>query len=72
MSNNFDRMNAAVEAVGAAVLDVATAIRNPAVDKNDQATIDALSTKLEAAAAALAVATADENAEDAGTPAPVA
>ena len=75
MSNNFDRLTAAVTLVGGAVVDVAAAIRNPAVDKNDQATIDALATQLEAAAAALQVATADENAEDAGTvatPAPPA
>lgn len=72
MSNNFDRLTAAVALVGTAVVDVAAAIRNPAVDKGDQATIDALASQLEAAAAALQVATADENAEDAGTTTPAA
>jgi len=72
MANNFDRLNAAVQSVADNVLDVAEAIRNPAVDNNDQEVIDELAGRLEDAASALDAATAEENAEDAGPAEPVA
>lgn len=72
MANNFDRLTAAVALIGTAVVDVAAAIRNPATNLSDQPTIDALASQLETAAAALAVATADENAEDGTVTTPVA
>lgn len=72
MANNFERLSAAVAAVADGVLAVAEAIRNPAVNKNDQAVIDALAGSLESAAAGLAAAVVAENEEDAGpTPDPV-
>jgi hypothetical protein len=64
LSNDFSRLQTAVNLVAANVLAVAEAIRNPAVDKNDQATIDSLAESLEAAAAALDVAREEENVED--------
>lgn len=73
MSNNFDALSAALAGVEDGIRSVAEAIANPAVDNNDQATIDGLTARLTAAADALAAATAAENAEDAGpvpTPAP--
>lgn len=69
MSNNFERLNAAVTLVGLNVAAVAEAIRNPAIDNNDQAVIDALAGQLEAAASILAAAKVEEDAED-GTAAP--
>lgn len=78
MANDFTGLKAALAAVEDGIRSVAAAIANPAVDKNDQTTIDGLTAQLTAAADALAAATAAENAEDAGpvvapapTPAPV-
>ena len=71
MSNDFTKLTAAIDDVAGKIVDVAQAIRNPEVNNNDQATIDAMATRLEAASAALLAATAAENAEDAGTPTPV-
>ena len=70
MANNFAALTAAVDAVAAEISAVAAAIANPAVDNNDQPTIDALTARLTAAADALKAATAAENAEDGGTTAP--
>lgn len=70
MANNFEGLSAAIDAVVVGIQEVAAAIANPAVDNNDQTVIDGLTAKLTAAAAALTDATAAENAEDAGTPAP--
>ncbi len=67
MSNDFTRLQGAVTLVATAVTAVAAAIRNPAIDNNDQSVIDTLAGQLEAAAAVLGVATEEENAEDAGT-----
>lgn len=71
MSNDFSRLNAAVTLVSVNVAAVAEAIRNPQIDNNDQAVIDALAGQLEAAASILSSATVEENAEDGTTkPAP--
>lgn len=64
MANNFEGLKAAIAAVEAGIRQVAEAIANPAVDNNDQATIDGLTGQLTAAADALAAATAAEVAED--------
>lgn len=64
MANNFERLSSAVQSVADRVEDVAEAIRNPAVDNNDQAVIDDLAGRLESAAAALDTAVAEERAED--------
>jgi hypothetical protein len=69
MANDFSGLKAALDAVVAGINSVAAAIANPAVDNNDQAVIDSLTSQLQAAAAALSAATAAEVAED-GTPAP--
>jgi hypothetical protein len=66
MSNNFEALSAALAGVEDGIRSVAEAIANPAVDNNDQATIDGLTARLNAAADALAAATAAEDAEDAG------
>jgi hypothetical protein len=66
MANNFDRLVAAIDAVSAGIAAVAEAIRNPAVDNNDQVVIDELAGRLEASAALLSAALADEQAEDGG------
>jgi hypothetical protein len=71
MSNDFSAMDAALGGVEQAIRDVAEAIANPAVDNNDQATIDGFTARLVGAADALAAAKAAEDAEDAG-PAPAA
>ena len=65
--NNFDRLAQAVQSVADRVDEVAAAIRNPSVDNNDQAVIDDLAGRLEAASDALDTAVAEENTEDAGT-----
>jgi hypothetical protein len=67
MANNFSALTAAIDAVLGGIQEVAAAIANPAVDKNDQATIDALTAKLTTAAAALQSAVVAENAEDGAT-----
>lgn len=67
MSNDFSGLTAAIDAVAVGISEVAAAIANPAVDKNDQATIDALTAKLNGMVAALTAATAAENAEDGTT-----
>jgi hypothetical protein len=67
MADNFDRMTKAVDRVANEVQAVADAIRNPAVDNNNQAVIDELAGRLEGAADALESATNEENAEDAGS-----
>lgn len=72
MANSFNSLSAAVDRVSASVEAVAEAIRNPAVDNNDQAVIDDLAGRLEAAAAALDSAVDAEKAEDnKNAPAPV-
>lgn len=68
MSNDFARLNDGMTALTDAVSAVAAAIRNPGVNNNDQAVIDDLAGRLEAAVSALGEATAAEDAEDAGTP----
>lgn len=72
MANDFTGLKTALDEVVAGINSVAAAIANPAVDNNDQAVIDGLTTQLQAAAAALSAATAAEVAEDgtASTPAP--
>jgi hypothetical protein len=67
MANSFNEMTAAVDRVAASVRSVADAIANPAVDNNDQAVIDDLTSRLNSAADALDAATSAENAEDAGS-----
>jgi gamma-glutamylcysteine synthetase len=64
MANDFSRLTTAVQVVADNVAAVAEAIRNPAVDNNDQAVIDDLAGKLEAAANALGEAFLAEQAED--------
>jgi hypothetical protein len=73
MANNFERLEGAVSRVADEVEAVAQAIANPSVDNNDQAVIDDLSSRLEAAADSLRSATEAENAEDSGpvSPTPV-
>jgi hypothetical protein len=67
MANSFNEMTAAVDRVADSVRAVADAIANPAVDNNDQAVIDDLTSRLNSAADALDAATSAENAEDAGS-----
>jgi hypothetical protein len=71
MANDFSALDAALAGVEQAIRDVAAAIANPAVDNNDQATIDAITARLGAAADALAAAKAAEDVED-GVAAPAA
>lgn len=61
---DFTRLNAALAALGTAVNNVATAIRNPAVDNNTQPNIDAIAGKLEDIASGLSSLADEENAED--------
>lgn len=61
---DFSRLNAALETLGAAVDNVATAIRNPAVDNNSQANIDAIAGKLDTISEGLTSLADEENAED--------
>jgi hypothetical protein len=70
MANDFTGLKAALDEVVAGINSVAAAIANPAVDNNDQAVIDGLTTQLQAAAAALSAATAAEVAEDGTAPTP--
>ena len=64
LANDFTQLAAAIDAVARATEEVAAAIRNPAVDNNDQGTIDALAGRLEAVSAVLAGALVEEQAED--------
>lgn len=64
LSNDFSRITAAVTALGAGLVSLAAAIRNPAVDNNDQAVIDEIAGSLEAMAAGLPGLIAEEDAED--------
>ena len=68
MANDFSAAMAALDAVEQAIRDVAAAIANPATNLNDQPTIDGITSRLTAAADALAAAKSAEDAEDAGTP----
>lgn len=70
MANDFSGLKAALDAVVEGINAVAAAIANPAVDNNDQAVIDSLTTQLQAAASALSAATAAEVAEDGTTVTP--
>jgi hypothetical protein len=49
MAEDFSRLSADVDALVAAIVDVASALRNPAVDKANQDIIDSLANKLEGA-----------------------
>jgi hypothetical protein len=53
MAEDFSRLSADVDALIAAIADVANALRDPAVDKANQDIIDGLATKLEGGLAAL-------------------
>ena len=64
MANDFSRLTTAVQVVADNVAAVAEAIRNPAVDNNDQAVIDNLAGKLEAVVNVLGEAFIAEQAED--------
>lgn len=64
MANDFTALAAAIDLVANAVTEVAAAIRNPAVDNNDQGTIDTLAGRLEAIGAALSEALVAEQEED--------
>jgi hypothetical protein len=66
MANSFERLSAAADRIADEIQSVADAIRNPAVDNNDQAQIDELAGRLEGAADSLAGLAEEERAEDAG------
>lgn len=66
LANNFDRLNAAVDAVVDGIAAVAAAIRNPDVDTSDEAVIDGLASRLEDLLPVLAAAKVEEDAEDGG------
>lgn len=61
---DFTRLNAALAALGTAVTSVADAIRNPQVDNNSQAFIDATAGKLEEVAGVLTGLGEEETALD--------
>jgi hypothetical protein len=54
MANDFSGLNAAVEKVAELIAEAVTILTNPATDNNDQAVIDAITVRLNGAAAALA------------------
>lgn len=53
MVNDFASLSAAIDAVATEIAEAVALLQNPVVDNNDQATIDALTARLSAAADAL-------------------
>lgn len=69
MAEDFSKLAAAVALVGSEIDAVVTELQNPAVDNNNQATIDALTSKLTDAASALGSALPPAAAPASGGPA---